>query len=292
MRLRYLWLLIFSTAAYVGCAYAALYALPVALTHTEQFARISDPSGRATLILKSQDSIRSGAVTLLTGSALGIAGLVAFLSFSASRRDAEHQIRSSQDKLFTKALSAIENSDSAASVGSVSLLGSIARDRSDLREPAASALFALTRARVRLSAPLDDHVGNRTVDDLANRDPLAAAALKVIGLMPGSYSRSITAGAIAERGLEGCDLRRWKISGACFEVVSFSRSYLWDSMFIDCKFVKCVFGNVDWAGVQLLRVQFIDCDLSSTNLTSAHGSDVRSSGCIGLIETPEWLTVG
>jgi uncharacterized protein YjbI with pentapeptide repeats len=291
MRLRYVWLLLFITAAYVGCAYAVLYALPLALADSKQFAQISDPAVRANLLLQTQGSIRSGAVTLLTGSALGIVGIAAFLTFSAGRRDAERQVRSSQDELFTKALSAIDGSDSASSVGAVSLLGSIAKDRADLRETAASALFTLARSRVRLSQPLDNHIGNRTVDDLVSRDPVTAAALKAIGLVPGSYSRDVTAGVLAERGLEGCDLRRWKISGACFEVVSFSRSYLWDSMFIDCKFVKCVFGNVDWSGAKLLRVEFVECDLSSTNLASAHGTDVRSSGCVGMIQMPEWLSV-
>jgi uncharacterized protein YjbI with pentapeptide repeats len=120
---------------------------------------------------------------------------------------------------------------------------------------------------------------------------VAAAALRAIGFVPCGHSHDVTAGVLAERALEGCDLRKWKISGACFEVISFSRSYLWDSMFIDCRFVKCIFGNVDWSGVQLLRVEFIECDLGYTNLARAHGVDVRSSGCIGMMQMPEWLSV-
>ncbi len=158
------------------------------------------------------------------------------------------------------------------------------------RNSGACGLLVIRRRKER---PIDAAIENRTVDDLADRDALAAAALKVIGLVPSSYSRGTTAGIIAERRLEGCDLRKWKISGARFEVVSFSRSYLWDSVFVDCEFVKCVFGHVDWAGVKLLRVHFVDCDLSFTNLKSALGSEVRAKGCIGLKDgdLPEWVSV-
>ena len=294
MRLRYFVLLALITLAYVACAYAALYALPIALSNATPIAAVPYASVKARLILDSQSSIRAGAVTLLTASSLGIAGLVAFLSFGAGRKDAERNVRSSQDALFTKALDGIEKSNTASAVGAISLLGSVARDRPDLRESAASALFALARDRIRLSTPITGSLRNRTIGDLADRDALAAAALKAIGLVPGSYSRGTTAGIIAERRLEGCDLRKWKVSGARFEIVSFSESYFWDSVFVDCEFVKCVFGHVDWVGVQLLRVHFIGCDLRYTNLQSAHGSDVQVRGCIGLEtdDLPEWVSVG
>jgi len=294
MRLRYLALLAAVAIAYVLCAYAVLYALPVSLSNTDKFSSVPPGPAKARLVLDSQTSIRAGAVTLLTGSSLVIAGLVGFLSFGAGRKDAERNVRGSQDGLFAKALDLIENPDSATAVGAISLLGWVARERPDLQEPAASALFTLARSRVHLSTPIEDAIENRTIDDLADRDALAAAALKVIGLLPGSYSRVTTAGSIAERRLDGCDLRRWKISGARFELVSFSRSYFWDSVFMDCEFVKCAFGQVDWTGVQLLRTQFIDCDLNFTNLNSARGSDVRVKGCIGLEgnDLPEWISVG
>jgi hypothetical protein len=135
MRLRYFVLLVLITLAYVACA-CGIYALPIALSNATPIAAVPYASVKVRLILDSQSSIRAGAVTLLTASSLGIAGLVAFLSFGAGRKDAERNVRSSQDALFTKALDGIEKSNTASAVGAISLLGSVARDRPDLRESA------------------------------------------------------------------------------------------------------------------------------------------------------------
>jgi hypothetical protein len=293
LRLGYLFLLIIVTLAYAGCAYASLYLLPLAFSGGSVLSQVHSATVHATLVIDSENSIRAGAVTLLTGSSLGIAGLVAFLSFGASRRDAEHRVRSSQDELFTKSLEVIDRPDSASAVGAVSLLGSVANARPDLREAAASALFTLARRRIHLSAPLTDDVMSRAVDDLGDRDCVAAAALKAIALVPTDYLRERTPGVISERALEGCDLRGWKIAGVHFVVVSFARSYLWNSKLVDCVFEKCLFVNCDWSGANLIRVQFIECDMTYTNLMSGHGSDVLAKGCKGVDRrsAPDWLSV-
>ena len=98
---------------------------------------------------------------------------------------------------------------------------------------------------------------------------------------------------IIDRRLDGSDLRRWEISDARYEVVTFSGSYFWDATFIDCEFIKCSFAQADWTGANLRRVRFVECDLSFSNLTSAVGSEVHADRCKGLedIAIPTWMTI-
>jgi Pentapeptide repeats (9 copies) len=296
MRLRYLVALGIVTLAYVGCSYLVLDYLPLALSHSAEFRSVRQVGTRVSLQLESQDSIRAGAVTLLTASALGVAGFIAFLGFSAGRRESDRNIRISQDQLFNGALDTIAKQDATASIGAISLLTSIAIERPDLREAASSTLFALTRSRLKASRPIEGTLRNRNIDDLTDRDYLTAAALRCISRVPSVYIKGAESGSIVVRSLEGCDLRKWKIAGARFEVVSFAGSYLWDSAFIDCAFIKCSFSQVDWAGAELRRVRFTECDLQYTNIREASGLAVQAENCLGmdpdhLPVCPEWLTI-
>jgi uncharacterized protein YjbI with pentapeptide repeats len=296
MRPRYLVALGIVTVAYFGAAYLVLEYLPLALSHPSEFRSIQDAGAKVSLQLESENSIRAGAVTLLTASALGVAGFIAFLGFGAGRRDADRNIRISQDQLFRGALDTIAKQDVVASIGAMSLLTSIAIERPDLREAASSTLFALTRSRLRVYRPIEGTLRNRGIDDLADRDALTTAALRCISRVPGVYIKGAESGSVVVRSLEGCDLRKWKISGARFEVVSFVGSYLWDSKFVDCEFIKCTFMQADWTGVELRRVRFTECDLRYTNIGDANGLKVYAKKCLGvdsdhLVTCPEWLTV-
>jgi hypothetical protein len=294
MRIRHLGLLILITALYGLCAYGVLYLLPKSHLDDSLLNSVNDPTERAKLTIEAQNSIRDGAVTLLTGSALGIAGLVAFLSYGSARRDAERSNRMSQDELFSKALTMVGHPERPARIGAISIIGSVAEDRQDLRPCASATLFALIRERIQISEPLTCDVDGRSVLRLADRDPVSSAALRVLGNLPlPNRSPTLGAGAVVDRRLDICDLRRWEIAGGRFEMIVFSSSYLWDSSFIDCIFFKCVFHQVDWTGVRLRNVKFIESDLNYTNLAIAQGIGVEARGCMGLTaaKIPDWLQV-
>lgn len=290
MRFRDMVLILSGIILYGLLAYGAIYYIPAVVPEPKEVLSLPDASTKAQLLVTSETSIRSNAVTIVTGSALGAVGLAAFLTFGAGRRDAERNVRKSQDDLFTKALDMIGNEDGPIVTGAISLLGSVAHSRDDLRMATASALFTVVRQRLRVSNPIACSAENRCVDILADRDSLAASALRVLGNVSGRYVDG-KAGVVVERRLDGCDLRRWEITNARYEVVTFSGSYFWDASFIDCDFVKCVFAQADWTGASFRRVRFVECDLSLTNLDSADGFEVEVRKCIGIdfSTIPEWV---
>ncbi len=293
MRLRDVLLIVLSIVVYGVLAYGAVYYLPEVIPQAAQVRALPGGATKAALVENEEQSVRSSAVTLLTGSALGAAGLVAFLTFGTGRRDAERNVRKSQDELFMNALNMVGSEDVPVAAGAISILGSVAHERVDLRDAAAAALFAVARRGIRLSSPLDyNSTDDRNVDRLADRETLAASALRILGRGSVAYVGG-GAGVVVDRRLDGSDLRRWEISGARYEIVTFSGSYFWDAAFIDCEFIKCSFAQADWSGAKLRRVRFVECDLSFSNLTSAVGSDVQMDRCKGLedIQIPNWMTV-
>lgn len=292
MRLRYMLLIVLSVVGYGLLAYGAVYYLPKIVPEDAQVQALPGGATKAGLVENAELSVRTSAVTLLTGSALGAAGLVAFLTYGTGRRDAERNVRKSQDELFMKALDMVGSVEVPIAAGAISILGSVARERADLRDAAAAALFGVARRGIRLSSPLDCTTNNRSVDLLADRETLAASALRTLGHGSVAYVRG-GAGVIVDRRLDGSDLRRWEISGARYEIVTFSNSYFWDAAIMDCEFIKCSFAQADWTGANLRRVRFVECDLSFSNLTSAVGFEVKVDRCRGLTGNivPDWMTV-
>lgn len=292
MRLRDVLLILLSIVVYGVLAYVGLYYVPKIVPLAAQVRALPGGSTKAGLVEGEEESVRSSAVTLLTGSALGAAGLVAFLTYGTGRKDAERNVGKSQDELFMKALDMVGSADVPVAAGAISILGTVAHERADLRDAAAAALFAVARRRIRLSSVLDCSIANRDVDRLADRDTLAASALRILGHGSVAYVHG-GAGVIIDRRLDGSDLRRWEVSDARYEVVTFSGSYFWDAALIDCEFIKCSFAQVDWTGANLRRVRFLECDLSFSNLISAVGLEVHANRCRGLQGTsiPNWMTV-
>jgi Pentapeptide repeats (9 copies) len=290
MRFRYVMLVAVVTAIYGVAAYFVLAYLPSAIALPRAVVALANASAKAQLVMDSETSIRSGGVTLLTGSTLGALGLAAFLTFGAGRRDAERIARKSQDELFTRSLEMIGSADPSVAAGAASLVGSLAQTRVDLRSAASAALFSVVRQQVRLSDTTSGFRVDGDIGLLADRNTLAAAALKALGQLPGFFERE-TGGRVLERRLSGCDLRGWQIAGARYELVTFATSFLCDSSFVDCEFVKCVFGQVDWTGATLRRVRFVECDLEFTNLEAAHGFEVKAERCLGTdsANAPLWL---
>jgi hypothetical protein len=278
--------------AYPVLAYLALSYLPMELSPTAYLDHLKNPETIASLLLSSQSSIRSGAVTLLTGSFLGIAGGAAILSFGAGRRDAERNVRNSQDRLFTDALGMLASEEPAIAIGATSMLGTLAKLREDLREPASSALYAVVRTQIRLTGSISWEQNGSDLALLADRNTLAASALRVLGRISCSPDGG-RASLVMGRRLDNCDLRGWEMVGGEFDLVTFSRSYFWDARLIDCKFRSCVFSHADWTGASLTRVEFVKCDLSFNNLGLAAGADVVVTDCIGVADAmgSEWLTV-
>jgi hypothetical protein len=293
VRAKYVILFLAVTALYICAGYAVLWPLPSRLSSFNDFSSIADPAVQARLFVDSQASIRTGAVSLLAGSVLGIAGIVAVLTFAAARRDATGVLRKSQDDLFTKALEFIAKSEIPSAVGAISLLTDLSNARPDLHDAVMTTLFVSARRPLRLSGPIVDDLSGRSIAELSDREPVAAAALRAIASIPLATAR-VRRGEILRRRLDKCDLRRFGIDGGRFELINFAGSYLWDTRFVDCAFIKCVFLHADWSGAQLADVEFVGCDLSLTNLGDADGSNVTARECALDPATANlnWLSLG
>jgi hypothetical protein len=170
MRLKYVLVLVVATIAYLAIGTFTVAVVPGRVIPLDSFGAVTADDQRLRLVLDAQNSVRSGAVALLSGSALGIAGLVTFLTFSYSRRESDRVHRTSQDTLFTSALAALSSDNDATVVGAASMISSLARIRSDLRRSASATLFALLREKCRVTNPIAATEANRSRAELHDRD--------------------------------------------------------------------------------------------------------------------------
>lgn len=279
MRLRHVALLTFAVCLYTLLCYVALEVVPNAVVRSNSYVSLPLIE-REQLIMNTRNSVRTAAVALLTGSALGVAGFVGLLAFINSRREAERNERESQDSLFTNALKSLDQINDSAILGAVAVMASVANRRIDLQGPASAVLFALVRGRRALSTSLSRTPDQLSIADLTDRDSLSAACVRFIGELPLS-ERQINDGAIMRRKLSGCDLRRLEVDNVRYELVNFTGTYFWESRLAQVTFVKCILRDTDWRGARLDGVRFEDCDVRLADFSSATRTDVEFLRCIG-----------
>jgi uncharacterized protein YjbI with pentapeptide repeats len=266
------------TVVYSVLAIFTLYKAPELLVAAGSFDTVPDAYHRERLVVDAQNSARTSAVAVLTSSALGVAGLVALVSYTTSRRDAQRSQTESQDELFTRSLELLASPSEVVLVGALSTLAGVAKARDDLRRPTLAIFFMLLRSRRHLDDPIDRTIEARACADLQDRDPVAAAALRLVGDVPLPSLDSSGAGLITARSLEGSDLRRLALHDVELELVDFSGSYFWDAKLVDCTFKRCLFPLTDWHGAMLRRVRFVECDLRQVDLSVAQQHDVSVEG--------------
>jgi hypothetical protein len=281
MRRRHVLIFLLGSVAYIVLAYFILVVLPDSLISDSAYGQVSDTNIRYRYIVDARNSVRTSAVAVLTGSALGVAGLVAALTFFVARRDETAAQRKSQDDLYSTSLGQLKERDPAVVVGALALMTNIAVTRRDLRAPTAAILFLLIRSGIHLDGPVVDLPEEREVAELIDRQPIPSAALSFAGQIPLDGGFRVEGGNILRRRLDTCDFRKWSIDGARFELVDFLGSYFWGAKVIDCIFVKCVFAQTDWAGARLRRVEFHECDMNLADLSSAELAEVTFYRCIG-----------
>jgi hypothetical protein len=280
MRLRHVVLLTFAVCLYMLLCYVALEVVPNAIVSNDSYTSLG-AAEREQLLVNARNSVRTAAVTLLTGSVLGVAGFVGLLAFVNARREAERNERESQDSLFSSSLKSLDQINDSAILGAVAVMASVANRRIDLQGPASAVLFSLVRGRRALTASLSPTPDQLNVADLTDRDALSAACLRFIGELP-LAERQVNEGAIMRRKLSGCDLRRLEVDNVRYELVNFTGTYFWESRLAQVTFVKCILKDTDWRGARLDDVRFEDCDVRLADFSSATRTDVEFLRCIGL----------
>lgn len=279
MRLHHLSVLLLLVCLYVFGCYLAVAVLPDLIVPDTSYATL-ETTERETLIVNARNSVRTAAVTLLTGSALGVVGFVGLLTFVNARRDADRNERVSQDALFSEGLKVLNGQDAAVVVGAVTSMANVAQKRVDLRVSVLASLFTLVRRNCALVSALSPTPEQLNVRDLIDRDPTSAVCLRLIGELSLGADQT-TSGAVLRRRLDGCDFRRIDLDNVSYVLVNFSGSYFWECRLHYVTFVKCVFRNTDWRGATLDHVRFESCDLSLADFSSAVRRDVELVGCTG-----------
>lgn len=282
MVIRYVATMLLALSVYALLAFLVLAPLPKILVPEDRFSVLSDPSARQRLLVAERVSVRAGGVALLGGSALGAAGLIAFLAYTGTRRDAAHLQRKNDNDLFAKALELVAEPDKPTAVGAVALMTDLAKSRPDLGRAAAVVAFQLVRTQCLMTNRLVATPQNRTPGSLADRARVAVVALELIGSVAPPSARS---GAVLRRELDLCDFRGLRLNAVHFELVNFANSVFWDCRLADCSFHKCSLGQTDWLGAKLRGVVFRECDLTAVDFATVDLSDVRFEHCTGAPQT-------